>query len=100
MKPTILLYRVRRPNQSLYFGIFDPATHRIRTERTESAAAALAEEMGLHLEGEQEVTHEQWLQLTGISTADDSQATSRDSIGPVISAQPSHDNTLFGGSVR
>jgi hypothetical protein len=71
MRLTTHLYRVRRPNLGLYFGIFDPATHRIRTERTEQAAAAVAAEMGLQLEGEQEVTHEQWLRLTGIVTEDE-----------------------------
>lgn len=82
MRPTILLYRVRRPNQGLYFGIFDPASHRIRTERTEQAAAAVAEEMGLNLEGEQEVTHEQWLRITGIITEDEVsvEQVTRDSI--------------------
>lgn len=88
MRPTTHLYRVRRPNQGLYFGIFDPATHRIRTERTEQAAAAVAEEMGLKLEGEQEVTHDQWLRLTGIVTEDEISAEQavRDSIASI--AQP------------
>lgn len=85
MRPTILLYRVRRRNHGIYFGIFDPATHRIRTERTEQAAAAVAQEMGLQLEGEQEVTHDQWLRLTGIVTEEEispEQAT-RDSIASI-----------------
>ena len=88
MPPTTRLYRVRRPNQGLYFGIFDPATQRIRTERTEQAAAAVAKEMGLQLEGEQEVTHEQWLRLTGIVTEDEISAEQavRDSIASI--AQP------------
>jgi hypothetical protein len=66
MKPSTILYRVRRPNQTIYFAIYDPGTRRIRTERTEQAANAVADEMGLQLEGEREVTHEQWLRLTGI----------------------------------
>lgn len=65
VKASTILYRVLRPNQSLYFGIYDPATRRIRTERTEQAAAAVADEMGLQLDGEREVTHDQWLRLTG-----------------------------------
>jgi hypothetical protein len=68
--PTIL-YRVQRPNQGIYFGIYDPATRRIRTERTEQAAAAVAHEMGLRLEGERDVTHDQWLRLTGIVTEEE-----------------------------
>lgn len=66
MKAITILYRVRRPNQGMYFGIYDPAGRRIRTERTEQAAAAVAYEMGLQLEGEREVTHDQWLRLTGV----------------------------------
>jgi hypothetical protein len=60
------LYRVHRPNQGLYFGVHDPATRRIRTERTEQAARAVADEMNLQLTGEQDVSHDQWLRLTGI----------------------------------
>lgn len=71
MKSTTVLYRVYRPNHGQYFGIFDPATRRMRTERTEQAAAAVADEMGLRLEGEQEVTHDQWLRLTGVITEEE-----------------------------
>jgi hypothetical protein len=41
-----VLYKVRRPNGS-YFAIYDPQTGRLWTERSEPAARAQAQELGL-----------------------------------------------------
>lgn len=87
VKASTILYRVLRPNQSVYFGIYDPATRRIRTERTEQAAAAVADEMGLQLDGERDVTHDQWLRLTGRLPVDEQEVSAeqvmRDSIATI-----------------
>ena len=59
-----ILYTVEGPRGS-YYAIHDPATRRIWTERTEQAARAQAQDIGMVLVGEEIISHEELLRRTG-----------------------------------
>ncbi|HSZ58927.1 MAG TPA: hypothetical protein VK797_25025 [Tepidisphaeraceae bacterium] len=59
-----ILYTVEGPKGS-YYAIHDPATGRVRTERTEQAARAQAQKMGITLVADEIISHEELLRRTG-----------------------------------
>src|SRR5205814_34660 len=61
------LYRVRGPNGT-YYAVFDPATGRMWTERSEHSARAQAQDAGLELAPERAITHHALMELSGRDT--------------------------------
>jgi hypothetical protein len=67
-----ILYTVEGPKGS-YYAIHDPATGRVRTERTEQAARAQARKMGITLVADEIISHEELLRRTGREMPETSQ---------------------------
>jgi hypothetical protein len=61
------LYRVQGPN-GVYYAVFDPATGRLWTERSEHSARDQAEDAGLELAPERAITHQALMKLSGRDT--------------------------------
>jgi len=62
------LYKVRGPN-AVYHAVYDPASGRLWTERSEHSARAQAQDAGLELAPERSITHQALMQLSGRETA-------------------------------
>ena len=58
------LYRVQGPN-GVYYAVFDPATGRMWTERSEHSARDQAVDAGLELAPERAITHQALMKLSG-----------------------------------
>jgi hypothetical protein len=61
------LYRVRGPNGT-YYAVYDPASGRMWTERSEQSARAQASEAGLELAPERSISHHALMQMSGRDT--------------------------------
>jgi len=64
MKAKGVLYTVEG-SRGVYYAIHDPATSRVWTERTESAALAQARELGILIAAEELITADELLRRTG-----------------------------------
>ncbi|HEY8751789.1 MAG TPA: hypothetical protein VIM11_27660 [Tepidisphaeraceae bacterium] len=60
----VVLYMVRGPRGS-YYAVHDPGSGRVFTERTDHAARAQAQELGLIVMSAEEVSHQELLRRTG-----------------------------------
>lgn len=61
------LYEVQGPHGQ-YVALYDPATGRLWTERSEAAARSLADEMGLNVDPLKPITHAALMRLAGRDT--------------------------------
>jgi hypothetical protein len=91
-----VLYTVRGPRGN-YYAVHDPGSGRMFTERTDHAARAQAQEMGLIVISEENVSHQELLRRAGREADADTQASSNNPV-PQPLASPRED--VFPGQTE
>jgi hypothetical protein len=85
------LYQVRGPSGT-YYAVYDPATGRMWTERSEHSARAQAEDAGLELAPVRAITHHALMQLSGRGDTGDRNKVSSPSPAPAAPAREPDEN--------